>query len=87
MVDAVIREWIKSQLEETTAGIGVGDQICQLLVVFYADDGLVQSRNPVFLQKTLGVLVALFKCVGLRIKTTNTERMVCIQGCIRTLLS
>ena len=86
MVDAVIREWLRSQLGAEVAHLGLGNQIRTLLAVFYADNGLVQSRDPVFLQEAFNALVALFECVGLRTHTKKAEGMACIPGRIRTSL-
>ena len=72
MVDAVIRAWLRSQLGAGAANSDIGDQIRTLLAALYADNNLVQSRDPVFLQEAFDALVALFKRVGLR---TDTKKM------------
>ena len=71
MVDAVIREWLRLQLGTEVAHSGIGNQIRTLLAAFYANGGLVQLRDPVFLQEAFNALVALFERVGLR---TNTKK-------------
>ena len=60
MVDAVIREWLRSQLGAEVANLGISDQIRVLLATSYADDGLIQSRDPVFLKEDFDALVPLF---------------------------
>ena len=60
--------------------VGVGEEIRQFLATFYADDGLVQSRDPVRLQALLDTLVSLFERVGLRTNVSKTKTMVCIPG-------
>ena len=50
---------------------GVGEEICQFLAAFYADDGLVQARCPVMLQTSLDTLISLFDHVGL---STNVSK-------------
>ena len=67
--------------------VGVSKEIRQFLVAFYADDGLVQSRDPARLQASLDTLVSLFKRVGLRTNVSKTKTMVCIPGRIRTCQS
>ena len=64
--------------------VGVGEEIRQFLAAFYADDGLVQSRDPARLQASLDTLVSLFERVGLRTNVSKTKTMVCIPGRIRT---
>ena len=43
MADAVICEWLWSQLRAEAANWGIGNKIRVILAVFYANDGLVQS--------------------------------------------
>ena len=76
MVDAVIREWLRQVLGNRVAADGIGTQIRLLLAAFYADNGLVQSRDPEFLQFSFDILVGLFERVGLRTNTTKTEAHV-----------
>ena len=87
MVDAVIQEWLQQVLGEEVAADGIGSQSRVLLAAFNANDGLVQSRDPEFLQYSFNILVGLFERVGLRTNTTQTEAMTCIPGKIRTTLS
>ena len=54
---------------------------------FYADNGLIQSRDPARLQTSLDTLVSLFERVGLRTNTSKTKTMVCVPGRIRTCQS
>ena len=84
MVDAVIREWLRQVRGAEVAADGIGSQIRALLAAFYADDGLVQSRDPAFLQYAFDILVGLFGRVGLRTNTTKTEAMACVPGRICT---
>ena len=62
----------------------MGREIRDFLVAFYADDGVLASRDPVKLQRAIDVLIALFERVGLRTNTTKTKAMVCVPGRIRT---
>ena len=43
---------------------GIGEEIRSFLVAFYADDGILQSRDPVRLQTAADILVGLFERVG-----------------------
>jgi hypothetical protein len=48
-VDAVVREWLYQTLGEEAACDGIGDRVAEILVVFYVNDGLIASRDPVWL--------------------------------------
>ena len=62
-------------------------EIRTLIAIFYADDGLIASRNPKTLQTAVNLLTGLFDRVGLQTNTTKTEVMVFVPGKIRTFLS
>ena len=87
MVDAVVREWLRQVLGEDAARSGVGEEIRNFLVAFYADDGLIQARCPERLQAAFDILIGLFERVGLVTNTRKTKAMVCIPGRIRTRLT
>ena len=67
--------------------VGVREEIRQFLAAFYADDGLVQLRDPARLQALLDILISLFKRVGLQTNVSKTKTMVCIPGRGRTCQS
>ncbi len=50
------------------------------IVAFFFDDGLVGSRDPVWLQGALNILVTLFESIGLRTNPDKTKVMTCIPG-------
>jgi hypothetical protein len=60
-VDAVVREWLHQMLGDDAARQGIGDEVAKWMVAFYIDDGLVASRDPVWLQSFFDILVGLFK--------------------------
>ena len=86
MVDAVVREWLKHALMLEDAQRAIQD-VRKLLAAFYADDGLVASRDPDLLQDAFNDLTALFDRVGLKTNAKKTEVMVFLPGKIRTSLS
>ena len=86
MVDAIVREWLRSTLGEKAALEGIGQSLATLMAAFYADDGIIQSRCPHRLQYAVNKLVALFERVGLRTNTSKTKAMTCIPGKIRVPL-
>jgi len=87
MVDAVVREWLRRVLGEEAARHGYGTAVRELMAIFYADDAVLASRDPVALQKALDIIVGLFERVGLRTNTSKTKIMTCVPGKIRTRLS
>ena len=84
MVDAIVRKWVRVLQE--VHGMGLED-VRRLMTCFYADDGLIVTRNPEDLQIAFDVLTGLFDRVGLRTNTTKTEAMVFLPGKIMTPLA
>ncbi len=54
--------------------------------IFYVDDAYFPSRDPVFLQTALDILVELFERVGLETNRLKTQAMICTPGRIPTQL-
>ncbi len=84
LVDAVVREWMRL-IQETLDLGGRGEEeqealLETLFAIFYVDDGYIASRDPVFLQQAMDILVATFKRVGLETNTKKTQAMVCTPG-------
>jgi hypothetical protein len=52
-------------------------------VAFYIDNGLIASRDPVWLQLSFDILVGLFECIRLFTNAAKTKVMTCIPGRIR----
>ena len=73
-----MREWLRQILGDEVAKSGLGGEIRQFLAAFYSDDGLIQSRDPVFPQSSFDILIGLFERVGLRTNTTKTKAIVCV---------
>ena len=82
-VDAVVREWLHQALGEEVTCNGLGDLVAEILVAFYVDDGLIASRDPVWLQESLDILIGLFEQIGLFTDAAKTKAMICIPGRIR----
>jgi hypothetical protein len=81
-VDAVIREWLWRRIDkETTHGRFAGAS--REIVAFFVDIGLVGSRDTVWLQGALNVLVTLFESISFRMNPDKTKVMPCIPGNIR----
>jgi hypothetical protein len=82
-VDAVVREWLHQAIGDDAACKVIGDGVAKWLVAFYIDDGLVASRDPVWLQSSFDILVSLFECIGLYRNAAKTKVMKCVPGRIR----
>ena len=78
----MIREWLRRTLSEEAA-CGDFGEASREIVAFFVDDGLVGSRDPVWLQGALDVLVTLFESIGLRTNPDKTKVMTCVPGNIR----
>jgi hypothetical protein len=79
-VNAVVREWLHQMLGEEAARDGLGDCVAEILVAFYANNGLIPSCDPLWLQELFNVLVRLFEQIGLFTNAAKTKAMVCIPG-------
>jgi hypothetical protein len=82
-VDAVVREWLHQMLGDDAARQGIGDEVAKWMVAFYIDNGLVASRDPVWLQSSFDILVGLFEHIGLFTNAAKTKVMTCTPGRIR----
>ncbi len=81
-VDAVIREWLRRTINDEAAN-GVFSEACREIVAFFVDDGLVGSRDPVWLQSPMDILITLFEGIGLRTNPAKTKVMMSVPGKIR----
>ena len=77
VVDAVVRHWIDGLVTETKEKEETGREGRHQSAVFYADDGMVVSSDPAWLQGAFSALVAIFDRVGLRKNVNKTVSMVC----------
>ena len=65
VVDAVVRNWVTLAVEEADKRGERGKDGGQQATLFYADDGMVASSDPRWLQWAFNALVGLFERVGL----------------------
>ena len=61
-------------------------QIRVLLTAFFANNGLVKSKKPEFLQYSFNILVCFFERIGLLTSTIKVESMTFIPSKILTVL-
>jgi hypothetical protein len=87
VVDAVVRYRLSLVLDGAESDDGIGRSVAEQLVLFYADDGLVASRNVEWLQMAVDCLSELFTRVGLRTNIAKTKVMICEAGYISGRLS
>ena len=77
VVDVVFRHWVHGVVEEAEAR-GVTEQEGRhQAALFYADDGMVASLDPTWLQVAFNALVGLFDRMGLQNFFGKTVSMVC----------
>jgi hypothetical protein len=62
--DAVIREWLWRMIDKEAAH-GRFAGASREIMAFFVDNGLVGSRDPVWLQGTINVLVTLFESINI----------------------
>ena len=66
VMDNVIRTWLAMTVEyQRVAHDFLGEVFGRFLGRFYANDGMVGSRDPGWLQHSMNVLVGLFRWYGL----------------------
>ena len=88
VVDNVIITWMAMTVEDQrVAQDGLGETVGRCLGVFYADDGMVGSRNSDWLQHTMNVLVRIFRSYGLVANIEKSRTMTCQPGSLRTGMS
>ena len=88
MVDNVIITWLAITVEsQRVAHDGLGDTVWRCLRVFYAEDSMVGSRDPEWLQHAMNVLVGLFRRYGLAAIVTKSRTLTGQPGALRPGMS
>ena len=77
VVDAVVRHWLQLATQEAERRGERGRERRHQAALFYADDGMIASSDPRWLQWAFTVLVGLFDRVGLRTNQQKTVSMTC----------
>ena len=77
VVDAVVCHWVTLAVEEADNRGERGREGRHQAALFYADDGMVASSDPRWLQWAFNALVRLFDCVGLHTNVGKTVSMTC----------
>ena len=77
VVDAVVPHWIDRIVDETEEKGETGMEGRHQSAVFYANDGMVVSLDPAWLQGAFSALVDIFDSVGLQTNVGKTVSMAC----------
>ena len=77
VVDVVVRHWENGIVEEAEARAETEQEGRHQAALFYANDGMVVSSDPAWLQGTFTALVGIFDRVGLMTNVGKTVSMVC----------
>ena len=77
VVDAVVRQWLHLATQESERRGERGRERRHQAALFYADDGMIASTDPLWLQWAFTILVELFDRVGLKTNQRKTVSMAC----------
>ena len=77
VVDAVVRNWVTVVIADAEERGERGQDGRHQDALFYADDGMVASSEPRWIQGAFNTLVGMFDRVGLRTNVRKTVGMVC----------
>ena len=88
VVDNFIKTWLAMTVEDQrVAHDGLGETIGRCLGVLYANNGMVVSRDPDWLQHAMHVLVGLFRRYGLAANVSKSRTMTCQPDVLRAGMS
>ena len=77
MVDTDVRHWVAGFISDAEAREDLEQDGRHQAVLFYSDNGMVASSDPLWLQGAFNTLVGLFDRVGLWKNFRKTVGMVC----------
>ena len=77
VVDAVVQHWVTVVVEGAEEQGERGQESRKQAAPFYAEDGMVASLDPRWIQGAFNTLVGLFDRVGLQTNIEKTVGMVC----------
>ena len=77
VVDAVVPHWVTGVIADVEEWGELGKEGGDQAALFYADNSMVASSDPRWLQGDFNTLVGLFDRVGLRTNAGKTFFMVC----------
>ena len=77
VVDVLVRHWVAGFIADAEEWGKLGNEGRHQAALFYADDGMVASSDPQWLQGALNTLVGLFDRVGMQTNVGKTVGIVC----------
>ena len=77
VVDAVVRHWVTMAMAEAEKQGERGNEGRHQADLFYADDDMVASSDPQWIQWAFDTLVSIFERVGMQTNVRKTASMVC----------
>ena len=88
VVDNVIWAWLDITVEDhRVAHNELGEAFGRCMGVLYADNGMVGSIYPDWMQHSINVLVGIFWQYGLAANVTKSCPMICQPGALRSGMS
>ena len=88
VVENFKRTWLDMTLkDQRVAHDGLGETVGRCLGVLYANNGMVVSRDPDWLQHVMHVLVGLFRRYGLAANVSKSRTMTCQPDVLRAGMS
>ena len=71
VVESVVRHWMSLAVEDESATHeGLGTTVGQFMGIFYADGGMIRSKDPYWLQGYFNVIIILFRRVVLMVNVS-----------------
>ena len=75
VVNVIIPHWVGILVDNEAGSDRFGNTVADKMALFYAYYGIIDSTNPVWLQRLFDILIGLFGWFSIR---TNMEKMVTI---------
>ena len=81
VVDNVIRTWLDITVEDQNLDYdGLGETVVRCLGIFYANDCMVGSGKPYWMQHAMNILVGVLRRYGLTANVAKSCTMTCQPG-------
>ena len=85
LVENFIITWLAMTVEDQrVAHNRLGDNTGRCLEVFYADDGMVGSRDADWIKQSINILLGLLQRYGLAANVAKSRTMTCQSGALQS---
>ena len=85
-VDKVFHNWVSITVEYNTVIHNRLVHVAEWSIgVFYADNRIIGSRDPRWLQGGINILIGMFLWIGLMSNSAKSKKMMCQSGTIRSV--